>query len=188
MSSNLLPRAVLALLVASAAAALPCAAQADEPTFGPHDVPTAFFISKSDDHNRVDYAIRLTENCSSSSENAVLPYWREFEKAPPVRTHPLGYFEWVPYGFKDQRMLKRTPTGGQHFMRLKQFPERPIVIFTKKEPDGKCSAVAHAMINGKEAILVSMFVKLCGALCVDYVDVHGKDLETGAAIEERLRK
>jgi hypothetical protein len=33
-----------------------------------------------------------------------------------------------------------------------------------------------------------MFVKLCSALCVDYVDVHGKDLETGAAIEERLRK
>lgn len=188
MSSNVLPRAALALIVAASAAALPSGAAADEPTFGPYDVPTAFFISKSDDRNRVDYAIRLNENCAPAMDNAVLPYWREFEKAPPVRTHPLGYFEWVPYGFKDQRMLKRTKTGGQHFMRLKQFPERPIVIFTKKEADGKCSAESHALIKGKEAILVSMYVKLCGALCVDYVDVYGKDLETGQPIEERLRK
>src|ERR1022692_4639671 len=100
-------------------------ARADTMQFGPHDVETVFFISKSDDHNRVDYGIRLNDHCAPVGDDAVFPYWREFEH-PPVRTHSLGVFEYVPYGFSEQRLVHRTPTGGDQLVRLKQL-ERPIL-------------------------------------------------------------
>ena len=40
-------------------------AKAGEPPFGRFDVRTVFYISKSDDHNRVDYGIHLDESGSS---------------------------------------------------------------------------------------------------------------------------
>ena len=61
-------------------------ARADAVPFGAHDVATIFFISKSDDHNRVDYAIHLDAHCVPVHDDAMYFYWREFEKAPPVRT------------------------------------------------------------------------------------------------------
>ncbi|HEX7603581.1 MAG TPA: DUF4833 domain-containing protein [Polyangiaceae bacterium] len=177
----------VAVVVALATLA-PADARADEPKFGPYDVQTVFFISKSDDKNRVDYGMRLNESCAPLNDDAVFPYWREFEHAPPVRTHGLNMFEYVPYGIADQRMLRRTQTGGEHTMRLKQLA-RPISITTHKEADGHCTAVAHARISGVDnAELVSVYAKLAGALSVEYIDVKGKDPQTGAEIVERIRK
>jgi hypothetical protein len=47
---------------------------------------TLFFISKSDDENRVDYGMRLDSKCAPYGDESVFPYWREFEPLPPVRT------------------------------------------------------------------------------------------------------
>src|SRR5450432_4841953 len=80
-------------------------ARADAMQFGAHDIETVFFISKSDDRNRVDYGIRLNDHCAPVNDEAVFPYWREFENSPPVRTHSLGIFEYVPYGFSEQRLV-----------------------------------------------------------------------------------
>lgn len=185
-----LPRAV-ALALAALAAAVPGSAGAADPEFGQHDVPTVFYISKSDDRNRVDYGIRLDARCAPAKDDAVFPYWREFENSPPVRTHALGMFEYVPYGISEQRSIKKTQTGGVHVMKLRQFDKTQIGIITKKEADGRCTSQAHAIINGKEAELTYIYVKLGkGGLTpkVDWVDVHGKDLETGAEIVERMKK
>lgn len=162
-----------------------------EPDFGPYDIPTTFYISKSDDKNRVDYGIRLDQRCAPINDDAVFPYWREFEHAPPVRTHKLGMLEYIPYGFSEQRSIRKTPQGGIQLLKLKQWDKSPIVIITKKEADGHCTATVHAMINGKEAELVYMYVKLLKggiAPSVDYVEVHGKDLDTGAEIVVRMKK
>ena len=175
------------LVLALAMAATTTSSHATEVAFGPHDVPTVFFISKSDDRNRVDYAIQLAARCAPLRDEAVFGYWREFEKAPPVVTHGFGMMDYVGYGIAEQRMLHRTPTGGEHLMRLKQLG-RPILLATRKEADGKCTATARTVINGVESQLVSVHVKLAGALSVEYIDVHGKNLETGAAIDERIRK
>jgi hypothetical protein len=161
-------------------------AHAEAVRFGPNDVQTTFFISKSDDHNRVDYGIRLDANCAPVSDDAVFPYWREFEPPPPVRTHPISFIERVPYGFSTQKTLKKSDAGGEQLIKLKQF-ERPIVIATKRE-GGKCIAVARAVIKGKSSQLISVFAKLAGPISVDYIDVHGKDFATGAAVEERIMK
>jgi len=181
---------VFAALVAGG---LSCAsdAGAGEPVLYRFDVPTVFFISKSDDRNRVDYGIRLDERCAPTKDDAVFPYWREFENSPPVRVHTLGVFEFIPYGISEQRTLRKTATGGVHFLKLRQFEKTPVTIFTRREPDGRCSSQARSLINGKEAELTFVYVKLGkGGITpsVEFLDVHGKDLDTGQEVSERLRK
>jgi hypothetical protein len=161
---------------------------ADDPSFGPNDVPTVFFISKSDDQNRVDYGMRLDGRCAPVNDDAVFPYWREFEKAPPVRTHGLGMFEYVAYGMAEQRTVRRDTSGGEQRMRLKQL-DRKITVTTRRGEGGRCASVAHATIGGVSgAILNSVYVKLGGPLSVDYIDVHGTNPDSGAAVTERIRK
>ncbi|MFO0680274.1 MAG: DUF4833 domain-containing protein [Polyangiaceae bacterium] len=181
-------RPVLALTTLAVLGVASPLAAAEFPTFGTHDIATAFFISKSDDKNRVDYGMRLDENCAAVGDDAVFPYWREFEKSPPVRTHALGTFEYVPYGFAMQKNVKKTPTGGEYAVKLKQFP-RPIFLTTKKEEGGRCSVLVRTKIGTTEwAKLESIHAKLGGLMSVDYVDVKGKNLATGEAIEERIQK
>ena len=98
MSSRRLAEIMLSGLAFAAGLAPVAPAQASEITFGSHDIQTAFFISKSDDKNRVDYAMRLDKNCAPYGEEAVFAYWREFEGAPPVRTKEFSFIDKVPYG------------------------------------------------------------------------------------------
>ncbi|HEY4015135.1 MAG TPA: DUF4833 domain-containing protein [Polyangiaceae bacterium] len=183
----------LALLTVFAAGLCltPSTAAATEPTFFPFDVQTVFFISKSDDKNRVDYGIHLDEHCIPQKDDAVFAYWREFENAPPVRLHTLGMFDFIGYGISEQRTVRKTPNGGYHVVRLRQFSKAPIGIFTKKEADGHCSSEARTLIRGKEAIFASVFVKLAkGGLApsVEYIDIHGKDPDSGQEVAERIYK
>ena len=152
-----------------------------------HDVETVFYISKSDDHNRVDYGIHLDSTCAPVGAAAVYPYWREFEPPPPVRTHKLGVFEGRAYGISSQHTIKKTGDGGILEIRLRQFDSMLITITTKKERDG-CVAQAVTTIAGKQAELVSVHVTLKGAMSVDHVVVHGTDLQTRAPIEERIAR
>jgi len=163
-------------------------ALADDPSFGPHDVQTLFSITKSDDRNRVDYAMRLDASCAPVGQDPVFPYWREFEKSPPVRTKPMGAFSKMGYGIATQRTLRRTPTGSDHTIRLRQV-ERPLFITTTKGVDGRCSALVRTKIAGVEyAGLRSIYVKLSGPLSVAYIDIQGQNLATGQHLEERIRR
>jgi hypothetical protein len=183
------PWRLASTVVVLAAFVNPAIARADEPRFGAHDIPTAFYISKSDDHNRVDYGMRLGAHCTASNNDAVFPYWREFEHAPPVRTHSLGALEYFAYGVSGQGVHGNSESSGEYWVRLKQFGQRPIWISTKREADGHCSALARCTIAGvKFAQLISIYVKLSGPLSVDYVVVKGKNLDTGQLLEERLKK
>src|SRR5678816_3141342 len=156
-------RSVLTLSCLCAALTQSSDAHAGVVNFGANDVQTVFFINKSDDHNRVDYGIHLTEHCAPTGDDAVFPYWREFENSPPVRTHTLGMLEYVPYGFSEQRLVHRTQSGGDQLVRLKQL-DRPIAIRTRKDANG-CAATAYARIGGVDgAQLVSVYVKLAGPM------------------------
>src|SRR5262249_3023296 len=148
---------------------------------------TLFFISKSDDRNRVDYAMRLDANCAPAGEDPVFPYWREFEGSPPVRTKPMGAFSKLGYGISAQRTLRRTPTGSEHVIPLRQV-QRPLFITTTKGADGHCSALVRTKIGAVEyAELRSIYVKLSGPLSVAYVDIKGQNLATRQPLQERLR-
>ena len=175
-------------LAAVVLTALPRNALARDPSFGANDVETLFFISKSDDRNRVDYGMRLDTHCAPYGEEPVFPYWREFEPPPPVRTKPMGAFSKLGYGISAQRVLRRTLVGGEIAIKLKQV-DRTIFITTSRGANGRCSALVRTKIASVEyAELVSIFVKLSGPLSVSYIDIKGKDLTTAKPIEERLKR
>ncbi len=157
------------------------------PPFGPFDVQTVFYIAKSNDKDRVDYGMRLDQHCVPIGDNAVFPYWRELQHAPPVRSHPIKWFQYAAYGFSEQRVLKRGRMGGQYLVQLKQV-NRPILIVTGQDADGHCSARSYALIQGvKSARLDYIFAKVAGAMSVDYIDVHGTDTSTGKKLVERMK-
>ncbi|MEP7120549.1 MAG: DUF4833 domain-containing protein [Byssovorax sp.] len=179
-------RRFASMLLGGLAFAPAAPAQASEITFGSHDIQTTFFISKSDDRNRVDYGMRLDAACAPYGEEAVFPYWRELEKSPD-RKVSLSMLDQIAFGIAEQRTIARTETGGEYTIRLKQV-DRLIEITTKKEADGTCSALTRSAVNGAQVQLVSVFAKLAGFASVDYIDVFGKDLQSGAAVTERIKK
>ncbi len=169
--------------------AKPNEANADKnlkPPFGPFDVQTVFYISKSNDKDRVDYGMRLDQHCvPASKDNAVFPYWRELQHAPPVKSHKLKFFQYAAYGFSDQHLVKKYRMGGEYVVVLKQF-KRPILIVTKQGEDGQCTATPYSQVQGvKSAHLDYIFAKVAGAMSVDYIDIHGTDLSTGRKLVER---
>ena len=157
-----------------------------ETVFGPNDVPTVFFISKSDDRNRVDYGLRLNDDCLPVGDQPLFPYWRELENAPPERTHPLKFIEHFAYGVAQQRLLRRTPAGAEIEVKLKPL-DRAITITAERGADGRCRAVARTIIGGVANIeLVSAYVQLLRPMSVEYVEIHGRHPMTGQPVEERL--
>lgn len=166
-------------------------ASAGAPAFSRFDLPTVFYISKSDDHNRVDYGIHLDAQCLPTKDDAVFQYWRVFEKAPPVRVLALGGLDSIAYGISEQRMLRKTASGAVYFVRLRQFQKTPIEILTTRSADGRCSSQARTTINGKESELTFVYVQLGKDFLlpsVEFVDVFGKDLQTGQDVSERIRR
>jgi hypothetical protein len=163
-------------------------ALASEPSFGANDIETLFFISKSDDMNRVDYGMRLDSHCAPYGDEPVFPYWREFEPPPPVRTRMLGAFAKMGYGISTQKVVRRAADGGETTIKLRQVG-RLIFITTSRGENGRCIALVRTKIaNIQYAELFSIFVKLSGPLSVSYLDIKGKNLATGKPIEERLKR
>jgi hypothetical protein len=121
------------------------------------------------------------------NDDAVTPYWREFEKAPPVVTHSIGLLDRMAYGVASQRVASRTPSSADYALRLKAVG-RPIGITTHRESNGKCVAVARTTIAGVTAELLSIHVKLAGPLSVEYIEIQGRDFRTGKPIVERMKR
>jgi hypothetical protein len=172
-------------------AATPNPANADpllRPPFGPFDVQTAFYISKSNDHDRVDYGMRLDQHCKPVGDDAIFPYWRELEHAPPVRSHPITFLQGLAYGFSEQRRLTQGGPSGQYRVRLRQV-DRPITIVTGRDANGHCITGAYVQIlKVQNARLDHIFVQVAGAMSVDHVEVYGSDPKTGAPLIERMKR
>lgn len=162
-------------------------ARADFPNFGPYDVPTLFFINKSDDLNRVDYGLHLDSKCNPiPGDEALFFYWREFENSPPVRVHDTNFLDRIAYGIQSQHILQQRLDGTDYFVRLKKI-DRDITIHIEKSGDQKCIAIAQMEIAGvPKSRLISTYVKLAGPLSVQYIEIHGIHPKTGAAIQEKI--
>ena len=161
-------------------------AVAGAPTFGPNDVPTAFFIDKSQNRNRVDYGVRLDASCLPVGDEPVFAYWREFEKTP-LRLSGLMPAERGVYGVGKQRIARRDETGAEVVVKLKKL-DREVVITTRRQDDGHCAAVARTLIAGvTSAQLASAHVQLKSPLIIAYVEIRGTDPASGAPIAERVK-
>jgi hypothetical protein len=157
-----------------------------EPTFGKNDLETVFFVNKSDDRNRVDYGLRLDSECHPKpDDDALFFYWREFENSPPVRIHDAGLLDGLAYGISTQRTVQKDAHGAEYLVRIKHF-DRDITIKISREVDGKCMALASMTIAKVRARLESAFVQLGKVFSVEYVELHGKRVENGVEVAERL--
>jgi len=175
-------RTTASLALALALGPVPALAQVE---FGPHDVRTVFFIAKSQNRNRVDYALSLDAECRPKGAAPVRPYWRLFEEGG--RLEPLARHERRAYGIASQR-VRATRGGYVVELRLRALPERPIEVHAVKDSSGRCRAGAITPIRGQRAELHSIFVQLASGLIprVDSVLVEGRAVTDHRYLRERL--
>lgn len=156
------------------------AAQAGEAVkFGPHDVPIVFAIGKSDDHNQVQYALKLTPECRPVGGAPVFGYWREYDNRE--RLLPMSWLDTIAYGIGSQAVSADSVT-----MTIKTAPERAISIEVLRDVEGRCSARPYTLISGRRARLSLIFLKLSGPFSVSWVEIRGTAVDTGEPIVERV--
>jgi Domain of unknown function (DUF4833) len=155
-------------------------------TFGPHDVPTVFAISKSDDGNQVQYGLRLDADCRPVGPEPVVGYWREYDKGPAAPLVPFSWLDRTAYGIESQGVSPPGSKGPAVAMNIRATPNRLIDIWVHREADGTCRAEPRATISGRRAVLKLIYVKLSG-IFVNWVEIRGVALDDGTPVTERVR-
>jgi hypothetical protein len=158
-------------LLLFASAAVVTSADAQAVTFGTHDVATVFFVSKSDDRNRVDYGVRLDEVCAPVGDAPMFLYWRRFEPGQ-ARFGRLNELDRQAYGIAGQRVLRITEGESRIEVRLRQLSDR-ILVLVRPDGRGGCRAEARATLDGRDAVLDHVHVQLAG-LRVDSITIVGR--------------
>jgi len=157
--------AILALLVAPAAAQI--------------RTSPLFIIERSKNANVVHYDARLTADGKLDPKEPVIAYWVLL--AEDGRRKELSWIEKkMAYGFtiKPDRSVKG------YKMTLVAAPKRQIIV--KKEKD---AFRAEAVIDGRPAVLEKMYINASDGLTgpkVQYIEVYGKDLQTGEKRREKM--
>jgi hypothetical protein len=131
------PRA-LAVLSLLAAGSRSEAAEAVH--FGPSDVQTVFAIGKSDDHNQMQYAVRLTKDCRPAGKEPVFGYWREYDNHE--RLLPMGWLDSFAYGIDRRSSAHRCHHHGRS-----RPPQPRNHIEVSRGSDGGCSARPYIKIS-----------------------------------------
>ena len=143
-------------------------------------IPSALFVSKSENKNQVHYAVRVDERCAFASQTPVYAYWRMLEHGPSV-VEPLLSREQSAYGIASQRVSGDTVT-----VTLRALPARPIVVKVARAEDGTCTASAQTTIDGQSARLFNVHVAL-GFLRVDHLLLTGWAEPGGRVVRERIQ-
>ena len=141
-----------------------------------------FTISKSENKNQVQYAVRTDRNCAPASAAPVFAYWRMLEQGP-TRVAPLLPREERAYGIASQSVDAK----GRVRLVLRAVPNRPIVVETGRAEDGSCQALANMPINGSPAYLFDVYVKLKWPT-VEYLLLRGWSLDGSHVLTEKLKR
>lgn len=149
------------------------------------EIPTAFFISKSENKNQVHYAVKVDDACVPVGNEPVRPYWRMLEVSP-IATEPMLGREMPAYGLASQRVVQRTEAGGTLQVTLRAYPSRVLTIVLAKAPNGQCTAATNTTIGGFHAQLQSIHLML-RFLGVDSVILQGTARGTGQPVREVVK-
>lgn len=146
-------------------------------------IPSAFFISKSENKNQVHYSIDVDESCKPAGAAPVRAYWRDLEKGPNV-TSALKSHEELAYGIKYQKVVSKD--GGRKIVELavRGLPSRVVHIETRQVGD-KCVAETRAVVKDESVTLLEVFLKI-GFLGVDYARFIGRSAK-GIIMEDVRR-
>jgi hypothetical protein len=149
------------------------------------DVPTIFYVSKSDDRNRVDYGIRLDARCLPTSGSPMVVYWREFERGSGGRvTHGLNIFEGPVYGVGSQTITERRADGATLDVTVRALSSRRLTVRTGPATGGGCTATATTTIGGVRAVLDHVHLTLGdGAGSLRHADIRGTAVGGGPVTE-----
>ena len=165
MKKAMLWFAVLGLLVASAAAQI--------------NTSPLFIIERSKNANVVHYDAQLTADGKLDPKEPVIAYWVLLAK--DGRREKLSWVEKKKaYGFT----IKPDPSVNGYKMTLVAAPEKQIIVKKEKE-----TVLAEAVIEGRPAVLEKMYINASDGLTgpkVQYIEVHGKDLQTGEKLREKM--
>ena len=138
-----------------------------------------FIIERSKNANVVHYDARLTADGELDPKEPVIAYWVML--AEDGRREELGWIEKKKaYGFT----IKPDPSVNGYKMSLVAAPEKQIIV--KKEKD---TVHAEVIMNGRPAVLEKLHIHASDGLPwpkVHYIDVYGKDLQTGEQRRERM--
>lgn len=154
-------------------------------SFGPNDVRSVFYVSKSENQNQVHYAVHLDAACRPVGKRPVFAYWRRLRGTQRVD----GVLEGLGtrfYGASDEQTTKAWSTGGQIYMHVKALPRVRIRIDIVKTPTG-CGATAFTSIQNEPARLSYAFLQLARlqVLGVKFVDVVGFRQRDGQRVAQR---
>jgi len=148
----------------------------------PQNSSLIFHIERSTNKNKVYYEAKQNKDSTLDAKTPVYAYWIMWEKDSTGKTREElnGIEKKMAFGFK----LEPGISAQHKTMKLVSCPKRPIDVYVKK---GK--AVAEMTINGKQAILVKMFISSKETRFlpkVNYLELFGKDIATGAPCYEKI--
>ncbi len=149
----------------------------------PDDVRTVFFIARSQNKNQVHYGVHLDAKCDTVGSHPVFGYWRMLEARGEIE--PILGLEVPAYGLGDAQHVDRRADATTIAIKLRAFPDRPLVI-TVKRTNGHCEARATTAIAGAEARLHWIYVKLRWPFGIGHVIVRGWSNDDGRPVEELI--
>jgi hypothetical protein len=159
------------------------ASSAQEPQ--PSELPSVFFISKSENKNQVHYAVAVDANCAPAGGAPVRPYWRLLARGPAF-TAPLLAREQRAYGIASQNVDQRWAAGGRITLVLEALPKRPLSIVTGKNSQGTCIASVYTVIQQQPARLYAIHVVLKW-LGVESLIIKGWATSDGRILRETVQ-
>jgi hypothetical protein len=143
-----------------------------------------FSISKSENKNQVQYAIRVDDRCEPVTTAPVFAYWRMLEKGPTV-TEPLLAHELDAYGIATQVTTRASDRDGVRLV-LRAVRARPIAIELSRGESGECRALSTVAISGAPAHLYDVYAKLKWPFGVEYLLLEGWSLDGTRVVREKL--
>ena len=144
-----------------------------------------FSISKSENKNQVQYAIRVDDSCAPVGRAPVFAYWRMLERGP-TQYEQLLPREEKAYGIASQLVASRSDSGGDVHLTLNALPGRPIDVQTVRSDDG-CRGYSTTAIGGAPAHLFNVHARLKWPFGVDYLLLQGWTLDGAKVVQEKLQ-
>ena len=137
-----------------------------------------FVIERSKNANIVQYDARLTADGLLDPDQPVEVYW--LLRAEDGRREELSKIGRIGYGFS----IKREPAGKSWAMTLAAYRKRKIIV-----RQAGAAVTAEILIDGRPAILEKLYISSTEGRRlprVNYVELYGKDLQTGEKRYEKL--
>lgn len=150
------------------------------------ELPSAFFISKSENRNQVHYAVMIDDACRPVGDAPIRPYWRDLEISPEATSRLLPR-EQAAYGIASQSVISRDDGGGTIALSLRALPKRALRIKTGKDTNGACRAWTYTSISEQPAQLYNVHVTL-KLLSIDSILLTGWASSDRRVVREKIER